>query len=207
MFLRYMNNLVGYHHMRNSGDDTLTGRNEDSTRCVSGLPSGQDCGMLVVAKKATLPENNVASAFVARYGLEAYAASIDTLTITGPKQVYTVLHIASSGGLGSNLASAGGTLVDNAKVAVAWHRNHHGRHVGPPQVNGVRRGDWNNDQQLTPGDVVTELNAVFLGSPEPQPRCVGDINGDGSLTPSDVVLLLNGTFLGSGCPRCLELCI
>ncbi len=61
-------------------------------------------------------------------------------------------------------------------------------------------GDLNLDGQLTPADVVLELNGVFLGDSFPAPLASADCNCDGNLTPADVVLLLRATFLGTAFP-------
>jgi len=60
-------------------------------------------------------------------------------------------------------------------------------------------GDLNGDKNLTPADVVLELNCVFLGLGV-CPLSLADVNCDGSLTPSDVVLELNAVFLGAPFP-------
>lgn len=57
-------------------------------------------------------------------------------------------------------------------------------------------GDLNADEELTPSDVVLELNRVFLGQTYPSPQEAGDVNCDGLFTLIDAVLLINRIFLG-----------
>ncbi len=64
----------------------------------------------------------------------------------------------------------------------------------------VVKGDLNLDAELSPADVVSQLNAIFLGSSFPAPFCAADANCDAQLTPSDVVILLNAVFSGSPIP-------
>ena len=64
----------------------------------------------------------------------------------------------------------------------------------------VVKGDLNLNASLSPADVVSQLNAVFLSSPFPAPFCAADVNCDAQLTPSDVVILLNAVFGGSPIP-------
>lgn len=61
----------------------------------------------------------------------------------------------------------------------------------------LAKGDLNADLNLSPADVVIELNAVFLSSSYPAPFCAADMNCSGDLSPADVVLALNVIFLGS----------
>ncbi len=61
-------------------------------------------------------------------------------------------------------------------------------------------GDLNLDGQITPFDVVLELNKVFLDEPYPADEEMGDLNCDGFFTPSDVVLLLLRVYLGTPFP-------
>lgn len=62
------------------------------------------------------------------------------------------------------------------------------------------KGDLNLDVNLSPADLVSELNVVFLGSAFSAPLCAADTNCDAQLTPSDVVILLNAVFGGSPIP-------
>ena len=64
----------------------------------------------------------------------------------------------------------------------------------------VVKGDLNLDANLSPADVVSQLNAVFLSSSFPASFCAADTNCDAQLTPSDVVTLLNAVFSGSPIP-------
>lgn len=57
-------------------------------------------------------------------------------------------------------------------------------------------GDSNNDDALSPADVVNTLNWVFLGVLPAGPTECLDINGDGAPSPADVVNELNLVFLG-----------
>lgn len=57
-------------------------------------------------------------------------------------------------------------------------------------------GDLNLDNQLTPADVVLELNKVFLDEPFPAVPQIGDLNCDNLFTAADVVLILYRIFMG-----------
>ena len=57
-------------------------------------------------------------------------------------------------------------------------------------------GDLNLDSQLTPTDVVLELNKVFLDESFPAAPQIGDLNCDNLFTPADVVLILYRVFAG-----------
>ena len=61
-------------------------------------------------------------------------------------------------------------------------------------------GDLNLDKQLTPTDLVLEINKVFLDEPYPALERIGDLNCDTIFSPTDVVLLLSGVFLGKPFP-------
>lgn len=65
----------------------------------------------------------------------------------------------------------------------------------------VLKGDLNLDNLLTSGDVVSALNAIFLGHCFKAPHDAADMNCDGILSSSDAVLILNLIFLGTqpGC--------
>ncbi len=67
-------------------------------------------------------------------------------------------------------------------------------------VSILLRGDLNGDGQLTPADVVLELQFVFGGIPPAAvPQAAGDMNGDSAYLPSDVVCLLATVFNYSPC--------
>ncbi|MGH8004154.1 MAG: S8 family serine peptidase [Limisphaerales bacterium] len=67
-------------------------------------------------------------------------------------------------------------------------------------VSILQRGDLNGDGQLTPADVVLELQFVFNGIPPAAvPQAAGDMNGDLQYLPSDAVCHLNTVFSYSPC--------
>ncbi|HXF49793.1 MAG TPA: dockerin type I repeat-containing protein [Verrucomicrobiae bacterium] len=198
LFERYAWNLVGTHSTENPADDTLTGVFQ---RCLSGNAYRRDMGYMTVAKKVyNLPPNGGGNALVARYGLDALAAAVDTF-FSGPGETYTIIHVASSGG---GLAG----LMNNAVKGIDWYVDHSDVQVGTSQTRF--RGDLNNDGQLSPADVVLELNYVFsnvdMYNGTAIPLCVADLNNTGDLSPADIVLLLNGTFTGGDCLGCLKPC-
>jgi hypothetical protein len=83
--------------------------------------------------------------------------------------VYTVLFVASDG-----LAADTGQLIYN--------------------VISFLRGDWNSDGFIDVIDIVSEINHVFRGGPEPVPWEVGNFNGDAALNILDVVILIDHVF-------------
>ncbi|MGH8005350.1 MAG: hypothetical protein ACRECJ_11575, partial [Limisphaerales bacterium] len=168
----------------------------------TGPPYRADMGYLAIAKKVyNLPVNGGGQTIAARYGLEGLAASLDTF-FTGPGETYTVIHVATSGGGISGLMA-------NAVKGIDWYVNHANSHVGPIQT--WRKGDLNNDGELSPADVVAELFYAFNGidaiGNQAIPLCAADLNNTGDISPADAVLLLNGALTGSGCPNCLRPCI
>ncbi len=198
---RYAWNLRGYCTPEDGNCDTLTGY-DSLTLCIQGGLPPYDLGYLAIAKKVyNLPPNGGGSALVARYGLDALAAAVDTF-FSGPGESYTIIHVATSGGGLTDLMA-------NAVKGIDWYVNHADLQVGTSQTRF--RGDLNNDGGLSPSDVVLELNYVFLNedvyNQTAIPLCVADLNNSGDLSPADVVLLLNGTFTGSGCAGCLKPCL
>ncbi|MGH8003737.1 MAG: hypothetical protein ACRECJ_03315, partial [Limisphaerales bacterium] len=216
---RYSWNLDVTVSTRDRAYDSLTGTWQDTSGSMAGEyticggvadpinygntgpPYSADMGYMTVAKKVyNLQPNGSGSALVARYGLDALATAVDTF-FSGPGETYTIIHVASSGGGLSD-------LMTNAIKGIDWYINHASVQVGTNQAR--RRGDLNDDEQLTPSDVVLELNYVFLNmdiyNGAAIPLCVADLNNTGDLSPADVVTLLNGTFTGSGCLGCLKPC-
>lgn len=63
----------------------------------------------------------------------------------------------------------------------------------------VSKGDLNTDGVLSPSDVVSLLNCVFLNTGGCH-SAVADVNCDSNLTPADVVLELNAVFLDTSFP-------
>jgi hypothetical protein len=61
------------------------------------------------------------------------------------------------------------------------------------------KGDLNGSLDLTPADVVLELNCVFLGEGDCD-LSFSDLNCDGTLSPADVVLELNAVFVDEDFP-------
>lgn len=207
---RYFWNVNVLTSARDRQYDTLTGAWRDTlsppyTVCDgdknNGRPYRNDMGYMTVAKKVyNFPVNGGGQNVVARYGLEGLAASMDN-AFSGPGETYTIIHVASVSGLADLMASA--------VKGIDWYVNHAYVPVGPRQTR--LKGDLNNTGDLSPADVVAELNDVFLGIDATGglviPVCVADLNNTNDLSPADVVLILNGTFLGSGCPNCLRPCI
>ncbi|HEU4437320.1 MAG TPA: hypothetical protein VFR89_07620, partial [candidate division Zixibacteria bacterium] len=210
LFERYAWNLNVLTSTRDRQYDTLTGTYQDTLGgppdyiCGirdTGPPYRTDMGYMAVAKKVyNLTSNGGGNALVARYGLDALAAAVDTF-FSGPGETYTIIHVVSSGG---GLTG----LMNNAVKGIDWYVNHANVQVGTSQTRF--RGDLNNDYYLSPSDVVLELNYVFLGvdvyNGAAIPLCVADLNNTGNLSPADIVLLLNGTFTAADCPGCLRPC-
>ncbi len=69
----------------------------------------------------------------------------------------------------------------------------------PYAVCAAHEGDMNADANLSPADVVSMLNCVFLASGSCD-LCFADVNCTGDLSPADVVIELNMVFLGSSPP-------
>jgi hypothetical protein len=65
----------------------------------------------------------------------------------------------------------------------------------------IKRGDTNQDEMISVGDVVYLMNYLFRGGDQPIPRETGDINCDGAMDVGDVVYLINYLF-GQGPPPC-----
>ena len=63
----------------------------------------------------------------------------------------------------------------------------------------LQKGDMNSDGIYRPGDVVSLLRCVFLGTGNCT-LCLADVNCDIALTPADVVVELNRVFLGISDP-------
>lgn len=122
---------------------------------------------------------------LAASGLKSYIAFVDSgngkgsLTFTPPVVVTNTDTVVVS--------VSDGAAADTALAIVA--------------VTGqaALKGDLDFDQQLTPADIVLELNCVFMGTG----NCfleTADLNCDGLLTSSDVVLHLNLVFMGQPPP-------
>ncbi|MGE5693551.1 MAG: hypothetical protein ACM3YF_07220, partial [Candidatus Zixiibacteriota bacterium] len=64
------------------------------------------------------------------------------------------------------------------------------------------KGDLDNNRNLTPADVVLELNCVFLGETPPGlgSNCYCDLNCELGPTPADIVLQLQAVYLGTPFP-------
>ncbi len=62
------------------------------------------------------------------------------------------------------------------------------------KVINFLRGDWNSDGVVDVIDVVSEINHVFRGGPEPIPWELGNFNGDAFLNILDVVILIDFAF-------------
>ncbi len=197
---RYAWNIRGYCTPQDGNCDSLTGYDSLTICFEGGLPPAE-LGYLAIAKKVyNFPVNGGGQNVAARYGLEGLAASIDT-NFSGPGETFTVIHIGSNTGISG--------LIANAQTAVAWYNNHANSQVGTKQT--ALKGDLNDDGQLSPADVVLELNYVFLNidvyAGRAIPVCVADLNNTGDPSPVDAVTLLNGAFMGTGCPNCLRPCI
>jgi len=63
-----------------------------------------------------------------------------------------------------------------------------------------KHGDVNADRAITVSDVISLINYLFKGGPEPQPMQAGDANCDGKVTVSDVIYLINYLFKGGPQP-------
>ncbi|HEU4437311.1 MAG TPA: dockerin type I domain-containing protein, partial [candidate division Zixibacteria bacterium] len=61
-------------------------------------------------------------------------------------------------------------------------------------------GDANADFNLSPADIVTLLNYLFLGITPPSPFGAVDMNCDGVVSSADLVLALNTIFLAEPPP-------
>ena len=63
-------------------------------------------------------------------------------------------------------------------------------------------GDVNLRGSITSADIISIVNFVFKGGPEPLPcSAAGDINCNGSVTSGDIILLVGFVFKG-GVPPC-----
>jgi hypothetical protein len=213
LFTRYMD-VTGTHVWDDATDSLLTGFTLGADTCSNfpspgSFPIGRDLGYTMGVEKVTLVNNTVVGPFVARYGLEALAASIDTISLGGPVESYTVLHIGSVADLA--------LLLEAADSAVSFYNATAGVQVGGG-IGGTGvvysiRGDMNGSTDAQPNDVVLLLNRVFVGTPIPDPNgfdCPSDLNFDGQATPTDVVLELNCVFNpppgGPANPGCLLQC-
>jgi hypothetical protein len=117
---------------RRRNHDTLTGAWQDTVGfplsvcngdANNGAPYRNDEGYVTIAKKVyNFPVNPYLQGAVGRYGLTGLASSIDDSTIPGPKETYTVIHIASNGGLTD--------LMANAVKGIDWYANHANIQVG-----------------------------------------------------------------------------
>jgi len=112
-----------------------------------------------------------------------------------------------SGGELQSLSSPGLAVNEEGRAFVSWIDDRYDPNFqlrwhlfGAAGIAALQKGDLNLSGQLTPADVVLEINAVFLGQPYPAPFETGDSNCDGGLTPADVVIHLNVTFLGGNFP-------
>jgi len=182
---------VGYYTGQNATFDPLTGL--DTMFILDSCPNAAavDIGFNIGAKKVTLPNNTLVKDLltIRGGGLAGLAASIDTLTLPGPSESYTVIMVASLSGLAD--------LMTNADAAIDWYNQTNNIQEGGNML--FHRGDADNNDILTSADVVSELNKVFLGTNPPSgvvPDCVFDLDLNGILTSADVVQLLNYTFLG-----------
>ncbi len=179
---------TGYHTARNLGDP-LTGM--DTMFILDSCPNGGgvDIGFIIGAKKVTLPNNTVVKDLltIRGGGLSGLAASIDTLTLPGPSESYTVIMVTSLSGLAD--------LMTNADAAIDWYNQTDSVQEGGSIL--FHRGDADNNGILTSADVVRQLNYTFLGqNPSGVLDCVYDHDLNGFATSADVVRLLNYTFLG-----------
>ncbi len=193
IFCRNMD-ATGYHTGRNLGDP-YTGM--DTVYVLDSCPNGgaADLGYTVGVKKVTLPKNTVVKDLLIRSGggLSGLAAGLDTLTLPGPTESYTVIMVASLNGISD--------LITNADAAVSYFNLTANSQLGGDFL--FHRGDCDNNGILTSSDVVRELNKVFLGIPSFDAsgqrviECVFDLDLNGIFTAADVVRLLGYTFRGT----------
>jgi len=57
-------------------------------------------------------------------------------------------------------------------------------------------GDVTGDQKYSLPDIISLVNIVFKGAPQPDPPCRGDANNSNSLTLADIIYLVNHVFKG-----------
>jgi hypothetical protein len=88
---------------------------------------------------------------------------------TSVGQVYSVLFVASDGAA--------------ADTGVVIYK-----------IISFKRGDWNFDDVVDVLDVVSEINHVFRGAPEPTPWEIGNLNGDSFMNILDVVIIIDYAF-------------
>jgi hypothetical protein len=208
LFERWAWNLNVSTSTRRRTHDTLTGSWQDTipplTVCNGDAANGPsyraDEGYMSVAKKVyNFPTNKTGDLLVSRYGLDGLAAGVDS-AFSGAGESYAVIHVASNNGLSD--------LMANAVKGIDFYVNHANYQVGPYQAV-LRRGDFDNNSEMNPADVVGALNYVFLynGDLITGPfGCVGDVALNGDVAPADVVIILNKVFLDVGCPWCLVRC-
>jgi len=177
---------TGYHVTDNLADSLLTGVTDS---CPDGKGAAHNLAYVLAAKKVTLPHNTIISPLISRYGLENLAAGLDTLTLKGPVESFTVLHIASTGPDWS-------AFIARADSAISWYNRYASQQVGG-NIGLFHRGDLDNNGLLTAADIVRELNAVFLSQLYVVPACAADLNFDGLLTAADAVNELNYVFIGT----------
>ena len=61
-------------------------------------------------------------------------------------------------------------------------------------------GDVNGDQKYSLPDIITLVNIVFKGAPQPDPVCRGDANNNNLLSLADIIYLVNHIFKGGPKP-------
>jgi len=192
IFCRNMD-ATGYHTGRNLGDP-YTGM--DTVYVLDSCPNGgsADIGYTMGVKKVILPNNPVVGGLLTRSGgnMAGLAAGLDTMTLPGPAETYTVIMVAS-------LSDIGG-LMDAADAAISYFNLTANSQLGGDFL--FHRGDTDNNGILTSSDIVRELNKVFLGIPSFDAsgqrviECVFDLDTNGMQTAADVVKLLGYTFSG-----------
>jgi hypothetical protein len=101
---------------------------------------------------------------------------------------------------GTSVAGLGDINGDGkSELVIGAHEAYSGGSAYVYSYCSAIKGDINNDTNLTPSDIVLELNCIFLGSGDCS-LCFADVNCDGLLTPADVVVELNAVFLGAAFP-------
>ncbi len=222
-FVRYMDS-TGYITFDDRSDSLMTGHTDfgiggqanlpgnsafvcppGASQAAGVKPQGRDMGYLMSVKKVSLPSNPQVAALAARYGLQGLAALVDTITLSGPSESYSVIYVAGTDGTIES-------FMEHADSSISYYNQEAARQLpGGSLFSFYKRGDTDDSRGFPDAtDVVLLLNYAFLGLEMPGHICTGDVFEplDGLSDASDVVALLNCVFLGqTGDNACTDDCV